>query len=507
MDDTTSSRREGAERWSATLEPQLDWWKTWFTGRGLEWPADFAERLDPERPVQERIARHLPGPGTRDITILDVGPGPLSRIGRVYQGTRVRVVGVDPLADQYMELLAEHDLLPSTELVRGEAEDLERLFDRDRFDIVNMENALDHCCDPLAAIRSMLHVAKPGGSVLLLHEENRGEALGYQGHEQWNVTTRGGHLVVWNRDRLIDVTDALKPTSDVEVSHRAEPGYGHAIEAIIRKRAASLARGDADAPRTADVRAAGPSLASLAWTLVQTDFKVRYHGSLGGFVWALLRPLTLFVVLLSVFSLIFSTTRDYALNLVIGVFIWEFFVEASKSGLGSLAAKAQLLTKVKIPAWIIVLTSSANALVTFAIFTIMLLVWFAVAGRPIATLHLLLFMAYMLAFLAIILGFSLASSVLFLEYRDLNQVWDLIVQVGFFVAPIMYPLSILPERVHFYLYLWPPTAIIQFSRSVLVDNALPTGRAHVDLVLEAAVALAVGWLIFRSRVSRAAERL
>ena len=60
---------------------------------------------------------------------------------------------------------------------------------------------------------------------------------------------------------------------------------------------------------------------------------------------------------------------------------------------------------------------------------------------------------------------------LFLRYRDLNQVWDVVTQAGFFVAPIIYPLGVIPERFHFYLYLWPPTPIIEFSRAVLVDGA------------------------------------
>ena len=70
-------------------------------------------------------------------------------------------------------------------------------------------------------------------------------------------------------------------------------------------------------------------------------------------------------------------------------------------------------------------------------------------------------------FFAIVAGFSLAASVLFMRYRDLNQVWEVVTQAGFFIAPIIYPIGILPERVHVYLYAWPPTPIILFSRSVL----------------------------------------
>ena len=76
-----------------------------------------------------------------------------------------------------------------------------------------------------------------------------------------------------------------------------------------------------------------------------------------------------------------------------------------------------------------------------------------------------------------IVGFSLGSSVLFLRYRDLNQVWDVVTQAGFFFAPIIFPLGIIPERFQFYLYLWPPTPIIEFSRSVLVDGRVPTATA------------------------------
>ena len=103
------------------------------------------------------------------------------------------------------------------------------------------------------------------------------------------------------------------------------------------------------------------------------------------------------------------------------------------------------------------------------------------------------------------IGFSLATSVLFMKFRDLNQVWEVVAQAGFFVAPIIYPLDILPERLHFYLYIWPPTPIIMFSRSVLVDGLVPSGFAHLLLMLEALSVLGVGILIYRRYAPRVAE--
>jgi lipopolysaccharide transport system permease protein len=127
------------------------------------------------------------------------------------------------------------------------------------------------------------------------------------------------------------------------------------------------------------------------------------------------------------------------------------------------------------------------------------------AGRPPSVAALGAFAGYSVALVAIVIGFSLASSVLFLRYRDLNQVWDVVLQAGFFIAPIIYPLEILPERFHFYLYIWPPTPIIEFSRAALVAGVMPTTTGHVYLAADAASCLLIGIIIFRQLSPRAAE--
>lgn len=253
--------------------------------------------------------------------------------------------------------------------------------------------------------------------------------------------------------------------------------------------------------------AAGADLPGLVWTLVRTDFKTRYHGTLGGYLWALLKPAMMFLVLLGVFSLIFSMDRDYPINLIVGLFVWDFFAEATRSGMGALHAKSFLLTKARFPRWILVLASSSNAIVTVTLFSVVVASYVAFTRDTLGPLQLGLFLLYLLLFLVIIVGFSLAASVLYLCYRDLNQVWDLALQAGFFVAPIIYPLEILPEKYHIYLYLWPPTPVIQFIRMVLVHGEIPSLRAHLLLVASAAAALAVGIWVYRRFVPRAVEEL
>jgi lipopolysaccharide transport system permease protein len=243
----------------------------------------------------------------------------------------------------------------------------------------------------------------------------------------------------------------------------------------------------------------------LVWTLVRTDFKARYHGTLGGFVWALLKPVTMFVVLMAVFSFLFASNPVYKLNLIVGLFLWDFFAEATKTGLTSLSVRGYLLTKGRVQPWILVVTSISNAVITLGVFTIVIVLFLSAFGRPPSVQALGAFAAYCAALGAIVIGFSLASSVLFLRYRDLNQVWEVVVQAGFFLAPIIYPLDILPERFHFYLYVWPPTPVIEFSRSVLVAGKMPTATGHLYLAGDAAFCLLVGIAIFKWLSPRAAE--
>ena len=251
----------------------------------------------------------------------------------------------------------------------------------------------------------------------------------------------------------------------------------------------------------------GRHLAGFAWTLVRTDFKTRYHGTLAGFFWALLKPLTMFIVLMGVFSYIFASTPNYRLDLIIGLFLWDFFAEGTKTGMTSLHAKGFLLSKARFPSWIVVLTSASNAVITLAAFFVVIMTYLVLAGRVPSPAAIGIFFVYLFLYFLIVLGISLAMSVLFLRYQDLNQVWDVVIQAGFFIAPIIYPIAILPERLHFYLYVWPPTPVIQFSRDVLVSDVIPTLKANLYLVAVTAVIFSVGMLTFRRFAPRAAEYL
>ncbi len=262
---------------------------------------------------------------------------------------------------------------------------------------------------------------------------------------------------------------------------------------------------DGPAPRPETRASDGASVWGLVWTLVRTDFKARYHGTPVGFLWALLKPTAMFLALVSVFSLIFHSEPNYKVNLVIGLFLWDFFADATKTGMTSLAAKGFLLTKARFPRSIIVITSIANALITLVVFVAVVTAYLVAVGRGPSLASFAIFLLVVAALVAMAIGISLGSSVLFLRFRDLNQIWDMATQAGFFVAPIIWPLGVIPERYHFLLYLWPPTPVIQFSRLALVDGASPSFEALADLLLMAIGILGLGIVLFRRYAPRAAE--
>ncbi|CAN5609467.1 hypothetical protein BH23GEM9_BH23GEM9_23360 [soil metagenome] len=245
----------------------------------------------------------------------------------------------------------------------------------------------------------------------------------------------------------------------------------------------------------------------LIWTLIRTDVKVYYHASVAGFLWALLRPLSMFVALTLIFSLVFASQPNFVLNLLIGLFLYEFFSEGTKAGLVSLYAKGYLLTKTRFPYWIVIPISSVNALIILVVFSTALLLYLAMTGRFPDPLPLMLFFGYAMLMWLIILGVAFGMSALYLRFRDLNHIWDAVVQAGFFVAPIIVTLDMLPARLHPYLFLWPPTPVIVLSRQVLVEGTMPPLQPQLYLVGMTLLIVVTGLLMFRSLARNAAEQL
>src|SRR5437868_2321876 len=181
---------------------------------------------------------------------------------------------------------------------------------------------------------------------------------------------------------------------------------------------------------------------TLLSELVRTDFKLRYQGSVLGYAWSLLRPLLLFAILYVVFVKflkIGAGVPHYPVYLLLGIVIWNFFLEMTSQSLGSIVGRGDLIRKIRIPRWIIVLSSSISALINLFLNLLVVVVFLFINHvdllRTILWLPLLIVEVY-----AFSLGLSLLLSAAYVKYRDVNYIWEVILQAGFYLTPIIYPI-------------------------------------------------------------------
>jgi ABC-2 type transport system permease protein len=205
--------------------------------------------------------------------------------------------------------------------------------------------------------------------------------------------------------------------------------------------------------------------------MVVTDFKLRYQASLLGYLWTLLKPLAIFTILYLVFvkMLKFGISDYPGVYLLFGIIIWGFFAEATGLGLASLVARADLLRKISFPRYVIVLSVGAYALITFGLSMIVLAVFLVIASVPLTSNIVWLPLLFVeLSALSMSMAFFLSA--LFVRFRDLSYIWDVVLQAAFYATPIIYPLSLIPVAWARLLLLNPMAQIIQDARYCLVSN-------------------------------------
>jgi len=198
--------------WRRRKSTEVDFWADWLVGApGTEqWASDRESRLAPDTEIRDPLVRaELERNPAREISILDVGAGPVTWLGFRYPGKTLTIVPVDPLADDYERLLHEAGLDPPIRTMRVAGEELLEHFGARHFDIAYATNSLDHSADPFTIISNMVAVVREAGVVILRHKRNEGESARYGGLHQWNFDAVNGSLLVWNNAVEVNVSSAL----------------------------------------------------------------------------------------------------------------------------------------------------------------------------------------------------------------------------------------------------------------------------------------------------------
>jgi ABC-2 type transport system permease protein len=212
--------------------------------------------------------------------------------------------------------------------------------------------------------------------------------------------------------------------------------------------------------------------------LAAMDFKLKYAGSALGYVWSVLKPLMLFTVLYLVFGRVFhlgAISKYYPLSLLIGVVLFTFLSDATLLGMTSVVARESLIRKMKFPRLIIPASATITAAITFAInLTVVVgfIAWNGIVPRP----NWVLILPLLLELYVIVFGVSLILSTLFVRFRDIGQVWELVLQLLFYASPIIYPVGYLPNWARRITFLSPFTQSMQDIRSLVLYRDLAPNR-------------------------------
>jgi len=211
--------------------------------------------------------------------------------------------------------------------------------------------------------------------------------------------------------------------------------------------------------------------------LVRTDFKLRYQNSTLGYAWSLLRPLFLFLILYVVFVKFLklgSSIPHYPVYLLLGIVMWTFFTEITSQSITSIVGRGDLIRKIKIPRWIIIVSVSISALINLLLNLLIVFV-FMIVNQVTPSISMLLFPVILLEVYLFALGLSLWLSALYVKYRDISYIWEILMQGFFYLTPILYPLSLINKVwMQKVVLLNPMAQAIQAGRYALISHETVT---------------------------------
>jgi ABC-2 type transport system permease protein len=255
---------------------------------------------------------------------------------------------------------------------------------------------------------------------------------------------------------------------------------------------------------------------NLTLTLATTDFKLRYFGSVMGYFWSLARPLMFFGVLYVVFTQVFSFGNgvpNYPVYLLSSIVLWGFFIETTNGCVQCLLAREGLLRKMRFPRLVIPLAVALTALFNLGMNFIAVLAFALISGVEVRLSWLeLLPLVTLLTALAV--GVGMLLSALYVRFRDIQPIWEVVAQILFYGSPILYVSSQYRDLEHAAVTFNPIATILTQVRRAFIDPNAPgaataaggTARLLIPLAIIAAM-FALGLWFFNREAPRIAEHL
>jgi ABC-2 type transport system permease protein len=257
--------------------------------------------------------------------------------------------------------------------------------------------------------------------------------------------------------------------------------------------------------------------AALTLSLAAMEFKVRYFGSALGYLWQLVRPLLLFGVLYLVFSVFVrfnAGVKYFPAVLLTGIVLYTFFSDATSNAVTSVLDRENLVRKIQFPRLVVPLAAVLTAFFNLLTNLVAVVVFVLAAGvRPHWTWLLCPLLLLALCLLAV--GLSMLLSALYVRFRDVQPIWEVLLQVLFYGSPILYAIEVVPDATARHaIMLNPLAALIQQLRHWLIDPSAPSAAEAIGgaerLLLPGGIAVTaclLGVWYFNREAPRIAEEL
>jgi ABC-2 type transport system permease protein len=255
---------------------------------------------------------------------------------------------------------------------------------------------------------------------------------------------------------------------------------------------------------------------NLTVTLAVTDFKLRFFGSALGYLWTLMRPLMLFGVLYVVFTEIVrfgGGVEHYPVYLLTAIVLFTFFGETTTRGVSSLIERENLLRKIRFPRLVIPLSVALHSVFNLGLNLIVVFVFVLASGVEVRAswLEMIPLVAILVVFAT---GVAMLLSALYVRYRDIQPIWEVVLQVLFYASPVIYVTDAYPQSIAREAVSNPITAVLAQMRHALIDPNAPTAAeaigGGVRLLIPAAIVVgvvALGVWVFMREAPRIAEDL
>lgn len=233
--------------------------------------------------------------------------------------------------------------------------------------------------------------------------------------------------------------------------------------------------------------------------LVTKDFKLKYRRSILGFMWSILNPLLMMLVITAVFSNMFDNDiKNFPVYYLCGSLIFNFVVEATNGALTSIVQSGYLIKKVYIPKYIFPLEKTTFALVNVFFSFIAVFLVILITRMPIKATLLLLPIPIFYAFLfSTGLGLILASLNTF--FRDTGHLYSVWTTAWMYLTPLFYPIDIIPDNIRFFIYYNPLYYFVTYLRQIVIDGTIPGFKMNFICMEFSIVFLIAGLLIFKNK--------